>query len=87
MANKRHTDKEKIYAKELGERLNRARLYRKKTLKEVRAGIDEIRSIAQLSNYEKGKSLPNPYIVVSIAKMLDVSPTWLFTGRSKKKKE
>ena len=76
-----YTKEELAYAVVLGKRLRKIRKHRKLTLKQLSEKIDKIKSVAQLSKYENGESLPNPYVIMEIATTLKINISWLVTGK------
>jgi len=61
-----------------GKRLKQARVRKKWSLKNLREGMDEMVSIAALSKYEKGQTMPSSNVLIKLARALDVSVDFLF---------
>ena len=87
MKKQNYTAEEFKFAKALGERLRKARKHRDMTLKALSEALEGVRSITQLSVYERGIVLADPYIISLIAKELQVNACWLFTGKKTKKQD
>lgn len=89
----KYSEEEKEYAKNLGKRLKDARLkwtetseddpttFRKKSLKDVSKELGSFRSAPQLSRYENGETMPNPFILILLADALRVDLLWLIEGK------
>lgn len=61
-----------------GKRLKQARVRKKWSLKNLREEMDEMVSIAALSKYEKGQTMPSSPVLINLARALGVSVDFLF---------
>ena len=84
MPSKKYTQEELDYAKALGKRINYVRKRRGMTLKDLSASMNKLRSITQLSFYERGVALPNPYVLLQLGEALNTKDGWLHAGKAKK---
>ena len=83
MPSKKYSQEELDYAKELGKRINQARKHRDMTLKDLSTAMNKLRSITQLSFYEHGMALPNPYVLLKLEETLGIKDGWLHSGKIK----
>lgn len=61
-----------------GKRLKQARVRKKWSLKNLREEMGEMVSIAALSKYEKGQTMPSSKVLIALSRALDVSVDFLF---------
>lgn len=69
--------KERTLRKEIGRRLQQARLSRKLTLEALSAEINDAIGAAAINHYEKGRRRPGPLEATVLARALHVSPAYI----------
>ena len=83
MARERHGEAEKVYMQEFGARLRAVRQAKQMSQAQVDAVVRSGGGRTKLSLYESGKRLPSVITLLRLARVLDVSVSWLLKGPKK----